>query len=159
MHVPRMCELRGFELQFCCASLRFDDFPVDGGRRPAGILPSCRPASLSGGRRKAAPKLCADTQPRAARWGGLSCLPRSSRRASRPREGTMTKFSGITPSGHVQLGNHLGAIRRWAAESAPADLYFVSDLHAMTTTHNPARLRSLAGEHLAVLVAAGIAPE
>jgi tryptophanyl-tRNA synthetase len=71
----------------------------------------------------------------------------------------MTKFSGITPSGHVQLGNHLGAIRRWAAESAPEDLYFVSDLHAMTTTHNPARLRSLAGEHLAVLVAAGIAPE
>jgi tryptophanyl-tRNA synthetase len=71
----------------------------------------------------------------------------------------MTRLSGITPSGHIHLGNHLGAIRRWAAEGGPEDLYFVSDLHAMTTSHNPARLRSLAGEQLAVLIAAGIAPE
>jgi tryptophanyl-tRNA synthetase len=71
----------------------------------------------------------------------------------------MTRLSGITPSGHIHLGNHLGAIRRWAAEGGPDDLYFVSDLHAMTTSHNPARLRSLAGEQLAVLVASGIAPD
>jgi len=69
------------------------------------------------------------------------------------------KLSGITPSGHIHLGNHLGAIRRWAAEGLPDDLYFVSDLHAMTTTHNPARLRSLAREQLAVLVAAGVPAE
>ncbi|HEV7978505.1 tryptophan--tRNA ligase [Amycolatopsis sp.] len=71
----------------------------------------------------------------------------------------MTRLSGITPSGHIQLGNHLGAIRRWAAEGKPEDLYFVSDLHAMTTSHNPARLRSLAGEQLAVLIASGISPD
>jgi tryptophanyl-tRNA synthetase len=71
----------------------------------------------------------------------------------------IVKFSGITPSGHVQLGNHLGAIRRWAAEGGEDDLYFVSDLHAMTTTHNPAKLRSLAAEQLAVLIAAGIPAE
>src|SRR5437763_9730634 len=71
----------------------------------------------------------------------------------------MIKLSGITPSGHVQLGNHLGAIRRWAAEGGPDDLYFVSDLHGMTTAHNPSRLRSLAVEQLAVLIAAGIEPE
>jgi tryptophanyl-tRNA synthetase len=71
----------------------------------------------------------------------------------------MTRLSGITPSGHIQLGNHLGAIRRWAAEGRPDDLYFVSDLHAMTTSHNPSRLRSLAAEQLAVLIAAGIAPD
>src|SRR6266496_3837097 len=70
------------------------------------------------------------------------------------REWHMIKLSGITPSGHVHLGNHLGAVRRWAAEGGPDDLYFVSDLHAMTTAHNPARLRSLATEQLAVLVAA-----
>jgi tryptophanyl-tRNA synthetase len=68
----------------------------------------------------------------------------------------MTRLSGITPSGHVQLGNYLGAVRRWAVPGD--DLYFVSDLHAMTTTHNAARLRSLTREQLAVLVAAGIDP-
>ncbi len=71
----------------------------------------------------------------------------------------MIKLSGITPSGHIHAGNYLGAIRRWAAEGGPDDLYFVSDLHAMTTAHNPARLRSLATEQLAVLIAAGIPPE
>ncbi|HWD01270.1 MAG TPA: tryptophan--tRNA ligase [Amycolatopsis sp.] len=71
----------------------------------------------------------------------------------------MVQLSGITPSGHVQLGNHLGALRRWAAEGRPDDLYFVSDLHAMTTSHNPAKLRALATEQLAVLVATGISPD
>jgi tryptophanyl-tRNA synthetase len=71
----------------------------------------------------------------------------------------MVQLSGITPSGHAQLGNYLGAVRRWAADGGPDDLYFVSDLHAMTTAHNPAKLRSLATEQLAVLVASGIAPE
>jgi tryptophanyl-tRNA synthetase len=71
----------------------------------------------------------------------------------------MTRLSGITPSGHVQLGNYLGAIRRWAANTTPDDLYFVSDLHAMTNAHGPARLRALTGETLAVLLAAGIDPD
>jgi tryptophanyl-tRNA synthetase len=71
----------------------------------------------------------------------------------------MTRLSGITPSGHVQLGNYLGAIRRWAANTTPDDLYFVSDLHAMTTTHNAARLRALTREQLAVLLATGIDPD
>jgi tryptophanyl-tRNA synthetase len=71
----------------------------------------------------------------------------------------MTRLSGITPSGHVQLGNYLGAIRRWAANTSPDDLYFVSDLHAMTNAHNPARLRALTRETLAVLLAAGIDPD
>jgi tryptophanyl-tRNA synthetase len=71
----------------------------------------------------------------------------------------MTNFSGITPSGHIHLGNHLGAIRRWAAESARDDLYFISDLHAMTTAHNPGKLRALTREQLAVLIAAGISPD
>ncbi|WP_338603563.1 tryptophan--tRNA ligase [Saccharopolyspora sp. SCSIO 74807] len=70
----------------------------------------------------------------------------------------MTRLSGITPSGHIHLGNHLGAIRRWAAESEPDDLYFVSDLHAMTLPYRPERLRALTRENLAVLLAAGIDP-
>jgi len=70
----------------------------------------------------------------------------------------MTRLSGITPSGHVQLGNYLGAIRRWATDTTPDDLYFISDLHAMTLAHNPARLRSLTRETLAALLAVGIDP-
>jgi len=68
----------------------------------------------------------------------------------------MTRLSAITPSGHAQLGNYLGAIRRWAREGRPGDLYFVSDLHAMTTPYHPQRLRSLSREMLATLIAAGI---
>src|SRR5436309_12762223 len=75
-----------------------------------------------------------------------------------PREAGM-RLSGITPSGHAQLGNYLGAIRRWAADGDERDLYFIADLHGMTTPHNPAKLRGLASETLAVLVASGIPPE
>src|SRR3712207_7257116 len=70
----------------------------------------------------------------------------------------MVRLSAITPSGPVQLGNYLGAIRRWAAGGTGDDIYFISDLHAMTTSHNPSRLRSLTREQLAVLVAAGVDP-
>jgi tryptophanyl-tRNA synthetase len=71
----------------------------------------------------------------------------------------MTRFSGITPSGHATLGNHLGAIRRWARDGRPGDLFFVSDLHGMTSPYHPQRLRSQAREMLATLVAAGIEPD
>ena len=71
----------------------------------------------------------------------------------------MTRLSGITPSGHAQLGNYLGAIQRWAQHTTGEDLYFVSDLHAMTSAHNPARLRALTRETLAILLGAGIPDE
>ncbi|NKQ58000.1 tryptophan--tRNA ligase [Amycolatopsis sp. K13G38] len=71
----------------------------------------------------------------------------------------MVRLSGITPSGHPQLGNYLGAVRRWAVEGGEDDLYFIADLHAMTTTHNPGRLRARTNETLAVLIASGIPPE
>lgn len=71
----------------------------------------------------------------------------------------MTRISAITPSGHVQLGNYLGAIREWAAHGGADDLYFVSDLHALTTPHNPRRLRAMTREQLAVVVAAGVDPD
>ncbi|HEX6357149.1 tryptophan--tRNA ligase [Actinophytocola sp.] len=71
----------------------------------------------------------------------------------------MTRLSGITPSGPVHVGNYLGAIRRWAREGDPADLYFVSDLHAMTTPYHPQKLRGRTRELLAILIAAGIEPD
>ncbi|MFE4518310.1 tryptophan--tRNA ligase [Kitasatospora sp. NPDC056783] len=68
----------------------------------------------------------------------------------------MTRLSGITPSGEAHLGNYLGAVSRWAAHSRPDDLYFVSNMHAMTIDHDPERLRDLTDHQLAVLVAAGV---
>lgn len=71
----------------------------------------------------------------------------------------MTRLSGITPSGPVHVGNYLGAIRRWVREGGPGDLYFVSDLHGMTTPYHPQKLRSRTRELLAILIAAGIEPD
>lgn len=67
-----------------------------------------------------------------------------------------SSLSGIRPTGGAHLGNYLGALRTWAAEGKASDLYFVSDLHAMTTAHHPGRLRSATRQQLALLLASGI---
>ncbi|MFJ8166132.1 tryptophan--tRNA ligase [Streptomyces sp. NPDC096136] len=69
-------------------------------------------------------------------------------------------FSGITPSGHLTLGNYLGALRQWvAAEHAPSDaLFCVVDLHALTVEHDPARVRRLSRQAATLFLAAGLDP-
>src|SRR5882757_2915011 len=54
-------------------------------------------------------------------------------------------LSGIKPTGHLTLGNYLGALRRWVAEDQHRTeaLFFVADLHALTMDHDPARVRRL----------------
>jgi tryptophanyl-tRNA synthetase len=65
--------------------------------------------------------------------------------------------SGITPSGSLTLGNYLGALRRFVAGQAQYDgIFFVADLHAMTSRHEPARLRELTRQTAALFVAAGL---
>ena len=64
-------------------------------------------------------------------------------------------LSGITPSGALTLGNHLGALQRFVAEQDHQDgFFFVADLHAMTMPHEPARLRRLTLETAALFFAA-----
>lgn len=68
-------------------------------------------------------------------------------------------LSGITPSGPLTLGNHLGALRRFVAGQDDTDGYFfVADLHAMTTEHVPARLRELTLQTAALFLASGLDP-
>ncbi|MEV7546873.1 tryptophan--tRNA ligase [Streptomyces sp. NPDC089915] len=69
-------------------------------------------------------------------------------------------FSGITPSGHLTLGNYLGALRQWVqAEHTPTDaLFCVVDLHALTVEHDPARLRRLTRQNATLFLAAGLDP-
>lgn len=66
-------------------------------------------------------------------------------------------LSLLTPSGHLTLGNLLGALRPMAAgQDGSTCFYGIADLHAMTTAHDPARLRALTQETATLLLAAGL---
>jgi tryptophanyl-tRNA synthetase len=68
-------------------------------------------------------------------------------------------FSGIKPTGPVQLGNLLGALRHWVADQDEADtLFCVVDLHALTVPQDPTELRSRTLELAQLLLAIGIDP-
>lgn len=70
-------------------------------------------------------------------------------------------FSGVKPTGHLTLGNYLGAIRRWAEEDQhrAESLFCVVDLHALTVEHDPARVRRLSRQAASLLLAAGLDPQ
>lgn len=69
-------------------------------------------------------------------------------------------FSGIKPTGHLTLGNYLGAVRRWAeVDQHRADaLFSIVDLHALTVEHDPARVRRLSRQAATLMLAAGLDP-
>ncbi|SES17621.1 tryptophanyl-tRNA synthetase [Streptomyces sp. yr375] len=69
-------------------------------------------------------------------------------------------FSGVKPTGHLTLGNYLGALRQWAeVDQHRADaLFCVVDLHALTVDHDPARVRRLSRQATTLLLAAGLDP-
>ena len=67
------------------------------------------------------------------------------------------RLSLLTPSGHLTLGNLLGALRPMAAEQHRADCFYgISDLHALTTPQEPAALRERIREQATLLLAAGL---
>lgn len=69
-------------------------------------------------------------------------------------------FSGVKPTGHLTLGNYLGAVRGWVeVDQHRADaLFSVVDLHALTVEHDPARVRRLSRQAATLLLAAGLDP-
>jgi tryptophanyl-tRNA synthetase len=69
-------------------------------------------------------------------------------------------LSGIQPSGAVQLGNLLGALRVWVDDQHRADSYYcVVDLHALTVPQDPAELRQRTLELVRLLIAVGLDPD
>ncbi|MFC4036778.1 tryptophan--tRNA ligase [Streptomyces polygonati] len=73
----------------------------------------------------------------------------------------MTRIlSGIKPTGHLTLGNYLGALRRWVDEDQhqAEALFCVVDLHALTVEHDPARVRRLSRQAATLMLAAGLDP-
>ncbi|MFD3518833.1 tryptophan--tRNA ligase [Streptomyces sp. NPDC058657] len=69
-------------------------------------------------------------------------------------------FSGIKPTGHMTLGNYLGAVQRWAeVDQHKGDaLFCVVDLHALTVEHDPGRVLRLSRQVATLLLAAGLDP-
>jgi tryptophanyl-tRNA synthetase len=70
-------------------------------------------------------------------------------------------LSGIQPTADsFHLGNYLGAVRQWVALQDDHDaFYFVPDLHAITTPHDPATLAMRTRNGVAQLLALGLDPE
>lgn len=73
-------------------------------------------------------------------------------------------FSGIQPTGVPHLGNYLGALQQWVQlqnEPSPNTrlFYCVVDLHAITLSQDPQRLRRWRRETLAALLAVGLDPD
>ena len=72
---------------------------------------------------------------------------------------TARQLTGFTASGHLQLGNYLGAIAPAVQAQHRADtVVFVADLHALTVEHDPGRLAGRTREMATVLLAAGLDP-
>jgi tryptophanyl-tRNA synthetase len=67
--------------------------------------------------------------------------------------------TGLTASGRLHVGNYVGAIRpllELATSGTTQAVCFVADLHAMTTDHDPGRLREHTRELAATLLACGL---
>ena len=78
---------------------------------------------------------------------------------TRPDSSRKRVFSGIQPSGDVQLGNYLGAMKGWAERQADKENFFcIVDLHAITMPQDPEELRLQTRSLAAILLAIGIDP-
>lgn len=68
-------------------------------------------------------------------------------------------FSGIQPTGEMQLGNYLGAVRHWVAkQDERVNFFCVVDLHSLTVPQDPKTLQLKTRELAALLLACGIDP-
>ena len=75
-------------------------------------------------------------------------------------QGPQRVLSGIQPSGSLQLGNYLGAIRKFVDLQNEYDCFYcVVDMHAITVWQDPEKLRKQTLQVAASYLAAGIDPE
>lgn len=69
-------------------------------------------------------------------------------------------LSGIQPSGHLALGNYVGAMRNWVnLQQKYTGIFIVVDMHAITVRQKPADLRKRCLSFAAQYLAAGIDPD
>ncbi|HEU0120957.1 MAG TPA: tryptophan--tRNA ligase [Bryobacteraceae bacterium] len=68
-------------------------------------------------------------------------------------------LSGIQPTGHLHIGNYLGALRNWVKIQHDYDSIFcIVDLHAITVHQDPAALKQQITQLAGLFLAAGIDP-
>lgn len=73
---------------------------------------------------------------------------------------TKTIFSGIQPSGRLNVANYIGAISQWVEMQKEYNCIFsVVDYHAVTVKQNPEELRKRIIEVTKIYLAAGIDPK
>ena len=69
-------------------------------------------------------------------------------------------LTGLRATGNLHLGNYLGAMRPALAFCEKYDgIYFIADLHALTSNRNPDLLASQTFDHLATWLAIGLDTE
>lgn len=69
-------------------------------------------------------------------------------------------LSGIRATGNLHLGNYFGALNKFVKMQEDYDcMYFIADLHALTTHPDPKTLHSNVKNILAEYLAAGVNPE
>lgn len=69
-------------------------------------------------------------------------------------------LSGIRSTGHLHLGNYYGALSKFVKMQDDYDcLFFIADLHALTTNPDPEALHANVKNILAEYLAAGLDPE
>ncbi len=72
----------------------------------------------------------------------------------------MRVLSGIQPTGRFHWGNYFGAIRQYIAlQNEDQAVYFIANLHALTTVREPAKLRDLTLEAAIDLLSLGLNPD
>ncbi len=69
-------------------------------------------------------------------------------------------LSGVRPTGHIHLGNYLGAIRNWVkmAKNSKEQLFCIVDQHALTTAADSKNLSQNTRTIAAAYIACGIDP-
>lgn len=65
-------------------------------------------------------------------------------------------FTGIQPTGHLHLGNYLGAIKPAVSMQNGESLLCIADLHAITVKHDPVVLARNTREIAAAYIASGV---
>jgi len=73
-----------------------------------------------------------------------------------------TILTGVQPTGQPHIGNYLGAIRpalELSRRAGTETWFFIADYHALTTTHDPEKLRAQTLDVAATWLAAGLDPK
>ncbi|MCA8910670.1 MAG: tryptophan--tRNA ligase [Planctomycetes bacterium] len=72
----------------------------------------------------------------------------------------MRILSGVQPSGKLHIGNYFGAIRQFVElQHKGHGLYFIADLHALTTIREADRMRELSHDVALNFLSLGLDPE